>query len=130
MTDTIRIHKTGGPEVLSWEEVQLGKPGPGTHLPCARRNWIVAPTINCAPRPRRWRRNARLGRRASTVAWLRAFCIADRQSSTPTRLGTFNRVSSWPRAWRRGEPREARNLRGACAAIARAEARLLGLMKP
>jgi hypothetical protein len=29
MTHAIRIHKTGGPEVLSWEEVQLGKPGPG-----------------------------------------------------------------------------------------------------
>ena len=29
MTYAIRIHKTGGPEVLSWEEVQLGKPGPG-----------------------------------------------------------------------------------------------------
>src|SRR5271154_2470411 len=25
----IRFHKTGGPEVLVWEEVQLGKPGPG-----------------------------------------------------------------------------------------------------
>lgn len=24
-----RIHKTGGPEVLSWEEVEIGKPGPG-----------------------------------------------------------------------------------------------------
>ena len=35
MTHAIRIHKTGGPEVLSWEEVQLGKPGPqrGTHPP-------------------------------------------------------------------------------------------------
>ena len=29
MTHAIRIHKTGGPEVLSWEEVELGKPGPG-----------------------------------------------------------------------------------------------------
>jgi NADPH:quinone reductase-like Zn-dependent oxidoreductase len=29
MTHAIRIHKTGGPEVLSWEDVQLGKPGPG-----------------------------------------------------------------------------------------------------
>ena len=31
MTYAIRIHKTGGPEVLSWEEVQLGKPGPARH---------------------------------------------------------------------------------------------------
>jgi NADPH2:quinone reductase len=25
----IRVHKTGGPEVLTWEEIDLGKPGPG-----------------------------------------------------------------------------------------------------
>jgi NADPH:quinone reductase len=29
MPHAIRIHKTGGPEVLQWEEVQVGKPGPG-----------------------------------------------------------------------------------------------------
>ncbi|HXR88174.1 MAG TPA: quinone oxidoreductase, partial [Stellaceae bacterium] len=29
MVHAIRIHKTGGPEVLSWEEVEIGKPGPG-----------------------------------------------------------------------------------------------------
>jgi NADPH2:quinone reductase len=29
MTHAIRMHKTGGPEVLSWEEISLGKPGPG-----------------------------------------------------------------------------------------------------
>jgi NADPH:quinone reductase len=29
MVHAIRIHKTGGPEVLSWEEVGVGKPGPG-----------------------------------------------------------------------------------------------------
>jgi NADPH:quinone reductase len=29
MTHAIRFHKIGGPEVLVWEEVQLGKPGPG-----------------------------------------------------------------------------------------------------
>jgi NADPH2:quinone reductase len=29
MTHAIRFHKTGGPEVLVWEEVALGKPGPG-----------------------------------------------------------------------------------------------------
>jgi len=29
MTYAIRFHKTGGPEVLVWEEVKLGKPGPG-----------------------------------------------------------------------------------------------------
>jgi NADPH2:quinone reductase len=32
MTHAIRVHKTGGPEVLTWEEVQLGKPGPGEAL--------------------------------------------------------------------------------------------------
>ena len=37
-------------------------------------------------------------RRASTVAWLRACCIEGRQSSTPMRLGTFNRVSGWHHA--------------------------------
>ena len=29
MTHAIKIHKTGGPEVLSWEEYEPGKPGPG-----------------------------------------------------------------------------------------------------
>jgi len=29
MTHAIRIHQTGGPEVLKWEEVQVGEPGPG-----------------------------------------------------------------------------------------------------
>ena len=29
MVHAIRIHKTGGPEVLTWEEVTLAKPGPG-----------------------------------------------------------------------------------------------------
>ena len=29
MTHAIRFHKTGGPEVLVWEEVSVGKPGPG-----------------------------------------------------------------------------------------------------
>lgn len=29
MTHAIRIHQTGGPEVLRWEEVQVGNPGPG-----------------------------------------------------------------------------------------------------
>ena len=29
MTHAIRIHETGGPEVLRWEEVDVGDPGPG-----------------------------------------------------------------------------------------------------
>lgn len=29
MAHAIRIHKTGGPEVLQWEEVSVGDPGPG-----------------------------------------------------------------------------------------------------
>jgi NADPH2:quinone reductase len=29
MTHAIRIHKTGGPEVLQWEEITVGEPGPG-----------------------------------------------------------------------------------------------------
>jgi NADPH2:quinone reductase len=29
MPHAIRFHKAGGPEVLQWEEVQVGKPGPG-----------------------------------------------------------------------------------------------------
>jgi NADPH2:quinone reductase len=29
MAHAIRFHKTGGPEVLQWEEVQVGKPGAG-----------------------------------------------------------------------------------------------------
>lgn len=29
MTHAIRLHRTGGPEVLRWEEVEVGDPGPG-----------------------------------------------------------------------------------------------------
>ncbi len=29
MTHAIRIHRTGGPEVMQWESVELGDPGPG-----------------------------------------------------------------------------------------------------
>ena len=29
MTHAIRIHQTGGPEVLSWDDVEVGRPGPG-----------------------------------------------------------------------------------------------------
>jgi len=29
MTHAIRVHKPGGPEVLQWEEISLGDPGPG-----------------------------------------------------------------------------------------------------
>lgn len=29
MTKAIRIHETGGPEVLKWEDVEVGDPGPG-----------------------------------------------------------------------------------------------------
>ena len=29
MAHAIRIHQTGGPEVLQWEEVEVGEPGPG-----------------------------------------------------------------------------------------------------
>ena len=29
MPHAIRVHQTGGPEVLKWEEVDLGEPGPG-----------------------------------------------------------------------------------------------------
>lgn len=29
MTKAIRIHQTGGPEVLRWEDIEVGEPGPG-----------------------------------------------------------------------------------------------------
>ena len=29
MPKAIRIHKNGGPDVLVWEDVQVGDPGPG-----------------------------------------------------------------------------------------------------
>jgi NADPH:quinone reductase len=29
MSNAIRIHKTGGPEVLQWEPIEVGSPGPG-----------------------------------------------------------------------------------------------------
>ncbi|KAA3629464.1 MAG: quinone oxidoreductase [Proteobacteria bacterium] len=32
MTHAIRIHRTGGPEVMQWEAVEIGEPGPGEAL--------------------------------------------------------------------------------------------------
>ena len=32
MVKAIRIHETGGTEVLKWEDVELGEPGPGEAL--------------------------------------------------------------------------------------------------
>ena len=29
MTHAIRVHEYGGPEVLKWEKVEAGEPGPG-----------------------------------------------------------------------------------------------------
>src|SRR3982750_3290655 len=29
MQNAIRVHETGGPEVLKWEEIEVGDPGPG-----------------------------------------------------------------------------------------------------
>ena len=29
MSKAIRIHEYGGPEVLKWEDVEVGSPGPG-----------------------------------------------------------------------------------------------------
>jgi NADPH:quinone reductase len=29
MTYAIRLYKAGGPEVLVWEQIQVGQPGPG-----------------------------------------------------------------------------------------------------
>ncbi|HXS50357.1 MAG TPA: alcohol dehydrogenase catalytic domain-containing protein, partial [Sphingomicrobium sp.] len=43
MSHAIRIHKTGGPEVLQWEEVEVGDPGPGQvriHQEAAGLNFI------------------------------------------------------------------------------------------
>ncbi len=29
MNHAIRMHETGGPEVMRWEEIEIGQPGPG-----------------------------------------------------------------------------------------------------
>ena len=29
MPNAIRMDETGGPEVMKWEDVEIGKPGPG-----------------------------------------------------------------------------------------------------
>ena len=34
MTQAIRFHQTGGPEVLRWESVEVGQPGPGEARVC------------------------------------------------------------------------------------------------
>jgi NADPH2:quinone reductase len=32
MAHAIRFHRPGGPEVLTWEEIEVGEPGPGQAL--------------------------------------------------------------------------------------------------
>jgi len=34
MINAIRIHETGGPEVMRWESIEVGEPGPGEVLVC------------------------------------------------------------------------------------------------
>jgi NADPH2:quinone reductase len=38
MPHAIRIHETGGPEVLRWESVEVGRPGTGEVLVKTRRS--------------------------------------------------------------------------------------------
>jgi len=38
-TRAIRIHETGGPEVMRWEEIEIGPPGPQRVL-SFRRIWL------------------------------------------------------------------------------------------
>ena len=46
MTHAIRFHKPGGPEVLVWEEIKLGKPGPdGFFAPPQRPGMFLQVTV-------------------------------------------------------------------------------------
>ena len=40
MTHAIRFHKPGGPEVLQWDEVQVGKPGQIGRASCMERVYL------------------------------------------------------------------------------------------
>ena len=47
MTHAIRVHAYGGPEVLKWEAVEVGEPGPGEvrlkqTAPVSSRLWAKA----------------------------------------------------------------------------------------
>ena len=69
MTHAIRFHKTGGPEVLVWEEVEVGKPGPGRGAHPPHRRWTefrrhLQPLwrLSCPIAERAGRRGGRRGR--------------------------------------------------------------------
>ena len=72
MAHAIRFHKTGGPEVLQWEDVPVGEPGPGEARVAHKAiglNFIetyhrsgLYPAADAlgprAPRPRAWSRRS------------------------------------------------------------------------
>ena len=62
MTQAIRVHKYGGPEVLAWEKIEVGEPGPGevrvrvrasgvgsTDVIMRRGSYLYAPRIPFVP---------------------------------------------------------------------------------
>jgi uncharacterized protein YyaL (SSP411 family) len=49
MTHAIRIHETGGPEVLRWEEVEVGEPAAGAALLNSKPTAYVCAKMTCGP---------------------------------------------------------------------------------
>ena len=46
MVAAVRVHKYGGPEVLTYEEVEVSAPGP-TAWPITRRSGALRPSASC-----------------------------------------------------------------------------------
>ncbi len=61
MPHAIRVHEAGGPEVLEWEEVDVGEPGPGQVRFASRRRASTSSTSITAPGSTSSRRRSRPG---------------------------------------------------------------------
>ena len=68
MTHAFRFHQTGGPEVLKWEDVPLGKPGPGEARCAIPRSGSTSSTSTAAPASIR-RRPSPAGSASKARAW-------------------------------------------------------------
>ncbi len=101
MTHAIRFHQTGGPEVLKWEEVSLGEPGPGearVRLKAIGLNYIDTyhrSGLYTLPLP------SPIGREGAGVveavgAGVTAVKVGDRVAWTTGPLGTYAEVKIHP----------------------------------
>ena len=108
MPKAIRFHKTGGPEVLVWEEVEVGDPGPGqvrirqhavglNFIDTYQRSGLYPMPLPSGTGSRRGRRRSGRGGRDRVQA-------GDRVAYASAPLGAYSEAGSSPRTGRSRSP--------------------------